>query len=111
MRIPSQFQIINRWYSVVDQTPSSHTKDDPCFGECDSNIGRIYLNGPEIPDRISLEQTFLHELIHACLDAIGKSKLSKDEDFVDALAAVLHQYMITNVGEFDDKHHADDIPF
>lgn len=40
------------------------------------------------------KQTFYHELVHAILYSMGKA-MPHDEEFVDAFAVFLHQYLET----------------
>ena len=40
------------------------------------------------------KQTFCHELVHAILNSMGKP-MPHDEEFVDAFAVFLHQYLET----------------
>ena len=44
-----------------------------------------------------LEQTFIHEATHACLDILQYEKLSSDEDFVDRFSNALHQMIVTGI--------------
>ena len=109
MRIPTRFTIINRDYKVVDTPPN---KEDPPFGQTFFDEAKIELNKVKCgKDRNILEHTFLHELIHVLLNALGHEKLNDDEAFVDSLAAVLHQYMKTHAGDFDDEYLYSDIPY
>lgn len=43
----------------------------------------------------SMEQTYLHELIHAILDHLSYEHLSNDEKFVDTFSKALHQTLKT----------------
>ena len=49
-----------------------------------------------------LEHTFFHELAHCLLEGTTKPKLTNNEEFVDSLGAMIHQYIQTQKGEF--KH-------
>jgi Zn-dependent peptidase ImmA (M78 family) len=40
--------------------------------------------------------SFLHECVHAWLDQLGREDLSKDETFVDTLAGLVHQMLVTS---------------
>ena len=46
-----------------------------------------------------LHHTYLHEVTHAILDAMGKEDLSKDEEFVDMFSGLLHQVLTTGRDE------------
>lgn len=41
-----------------------------------------------------LEQTFIHELTHCCLDHAGFDKESENEALVNALSQILHHAML-----------------
>jgi len=45
--------------------------------------------------QLQIEQTFIHEAIHACLELLGYTDLNADEKLVDNLAALLHQMLST----------------
>lgn len=49
----------------------------------------------------TLESTFYHELAHCLLTGTTKPKLSDNEEFVDSLGCMLHQYMQTKKGEYE----------
>ena len=38
------------------------------------------------------EATFYHELVHAMLEMIGRDDLNQDEQFVDNMGNLLHQF-------------------
>jgi hypothetical protein len=41
------------------------------------------------------EHTFLHELTHFILNAMGESELRGNEKFVDVFSGLLHQALVT----------------
>lgn len=45
--------------------------------------------------QLQIEQTFFHELVHACLELAGYSDLSADERLVDTFASLIHQALVT----------------
>lgn len=49
----------------------------------------------------SLEHTFLHELLHMCIELTEQRQLNDNEKFIDTLAGLLHQAITTM--EYDDK--------
>ncbi len=42
-----------------------------------------------------IDQTFLHELVHHILEAMGEDESRSNEKFVDVFASLLHQFEIT----------------
>jgi len=56
----------------------------------------IQTHSPEFPrTQEDDEQTFLHELTHHILHAMGETKLNDNEKFVDMFAGFLHQALTT----------------
>lgn len=45
--------------------------------------------------QLQIEQTFLHELTHACFDLLGYTNLSEDEKLVDSFGSLIHQALTT----------------
>jgi hypothetical protein len=60
-------------------------------GQWDARRDEITLI-PDLPKDLAY-QSFLHEFVHASLDALGKDDLSTDEAFVDGLAGLVHQML------------------
>ena len=95
--IPKSFTLINRAYSVGSYV-KGHADELKRNGDCDKETAKIRLDNSV--DKECLEHTFYHELVHALLWASTKPKLSTNEDFVDSLGALLHQYEQTKKGEY-----------
>lgn len=51
-------------------------------------------------DRETLEHTFFHELAHCLLMGTTKPKLTNNEEFVDSLGCMIHQFFQTKKGEY-----------
>lgn len=69
------------------------------LGEYSKGIGCVDLALNALSEKIpysSKERTFFHELVHAMLYHIGERDLSSNEQFVDALSGVMHQYVSEN---------------
>jgi hypothetical protein len=67
-------------------------------GDCCKEKAQIRLFLDERASEDLTTHTFFHELVHALLYATTKPELSSDEEFVDSLGAVLHQYEQTKKG-------------
>lgn len=67
-------------------------QDGETVGICSFERSEILLKQRDLDDQ--LQQTLLHEYVHAALEAMH-SKLYEDEDFVDVLAGLLHQILVT----------------
>ena len=105
MLIPDSFHLGSHIVKVVKDVP---LKD--AWGEWDSEKKTIRLRKAASKNPQSFYvHTFLHEVVHAMLDTIGKHELSKDESFVDALSEVLAQVISTSEGGFG-KQSAQIIP-
>lgn len=87
VRIPKRFHL--HGYTVnVEVLAGKDWPDPDAHGLYEPDLQRIRLRkaGTEL-----LQHTFLHELTHAVLTAMGRRKLNEDEEFVDAFSALLHQ--------------------
>lgn len=63
--------------------------DSTHFGQIDFVKGKIYVNS-ELSEDAKME-TIVHEVTHGILVYIGRSDLSNDEQFVQALGNVIYQ--------------------
>lgn len=90
MKIPPRVTIGGQQVDVL----FVHHINDNLLGVCCLasgyiNIAETFHNGEKQQSRSSMENTFIHELLHCCLDSIGRSDLSNDETFVNSLASIL----------------------
>ena len=92
--IPKHFQLINRKYIVCTMPEEIAEKN---HGDCSREMAVIRLAKGKAEE--STQHTFYHELAHALLWASTKPKLSDNEEFVDSLGALLHQFEQTRKGE------------
>lgn len=94
--IPKTFRQRNRNVVVKPMTQqlSDELKRHGDF-DTESYVIRLAPNGRE-----TLEHTFFHELAHCLLMGTTKPKLTNNEQFVDSLGAMIHQYMQTQKGEY-----------
>lgn len=100
MIIPKKFKVAGRDYLVKLISAKEMNKlagDDMTLGYCLYDPPRLYLNKDFHKTREWLEQTFLHELIHALKSARGERE--HDEIEIDGLASLLHQYFKTAQGD------------
>lgn len=101
LKIPCAFRLLGHQWRVE----WSHVllDEEDLQGSCSYRKHVITLqannNGHWRPSS-SLEQTFLHELVHAVLYAAGQHDLRRDEEAVDLIAGLLHQALVTM--EYDD---------
>lgn len=93
MNIPSSFSLLGLRYTVA-VIPDAEWKFDPnTVGWWDNDAGRVSIR--ETSAQL-MEHTFLHEVVHGCLSAMGRTALNDDECFVDLLAGLLHQAFKTS---------------
>ncbi len=97
--IPKSFTLINRTYDVIAMTPHMGDVAD-AMGAHNRDTGLVFLSTEHGVSKESLEHTFFHELAHAFFEAAGWPKMSADEDCVDLMGSLLHQYAQTSKGEF-----------
>ena len=84
MEIPKKFELGGIEWHVQTLLPPDNN-----MASCNQEIGVIHVK--KQPNRSTMEQAFVHELVHAILYGIGKN--THDEEYVDAFAHLLYQYM------------------
>jgi hypothetical protein len=86
MRIPSSFRLMGHTIKVK-AIPAEKWKHKDCIGlyNYEKQLIELKDGGETMPGH-----TFLHEVMHACLSAMGH-KLNSNEAFVDQLSGLLHQ--------------------
>ena len=99
IQIPKSFSLLGKTWSVaLDTTLMQKAR----WGECiavTSSINIYPENGEIEVNREQVEETFLHELVHALLDAASRHDLSDDEPLVESLAGLLMQFLKTQEGD------------
>jgi hypothetical protein len=87
-----------KWTVYLVSPKSKHlgSKDECLYGKCDYERCRIYIN--RTLDAALLEDTLLHELLHAILFVSGGEKVygcdgEKDEVLVTAVTPILHRLL------------------
>ena len=102
LHIPASFWLYGQKIHVSMETDLIEEED--CVGEAlyRKNMIRLQCNSPSVNRPGShIEATFLHELIHMILYALGEDDLRKNEKLVDGMARLLHQAFITMEGAAD----------
>lgn len=92
--IPKSFQLLGyKWRVRMVVGLKEVSSGDKLDGYCDFQKHLVFVEAGLPP----AEQwhTFLHELLHASLEAIGRPELSASEGFVDALSGALAQALPT----------------
>lgn len=97
MKIPARFNLGSHIVAVQQNVPLKEA-----WGEWNNERKMIRLRKPSKnnPDSFYY-QTFMHELVHAVLDTMGREELSRDESFVDGLSETLTQVILT--AEYEPK--------
>lgn len=97
LRIPTEFNILGKTIKV-------EFKDDYCsganiYGQANHPENTIYLT-TRLQSRIialeNVEHTYLHEVVHHILQAMGETELNNSEKFVDLFSGILHQVLTTS---------------
>ena len=99
MRIPKEFKLFNQTIKIVFKRNLIDTKH--AFGLWDYNKSTIYLQPStrkHILTKQQIENTLIHEALHAALNMMGETKLSDNEAFVHTLSSLIQQLIeqITN---------------
>ena len=115
MIIPELVRVGSVFYEVKTQETPIVMNGVQCLGYCDYYNHTIMLD-LSMQDDQTLEQTFLHELVHAMmferkinLEAMGLTNLQMEE-VVDNLGIALHQVLLDNADialtpeEYDAKY-------
>ena len=95
MIIPAKFKLFNQTIKVVYKRDLIDKQN--AFGLWVYNRNTIYLQQStrkHILTSEQIEQTFIHEATHACLDLMGEHKLSENEKFVSTFSNLIHQFII-----------------
>ena len=95
MNIPTSFRVAHRTWRVRFKRMNHN------HGKTDFNRGVITIDAGLRGNRELLEHTWLHELLHACAGTMGWQRVNRDEDRIDALAALLVQALNTSSGVID----------
>lgn len=99
MKIPKKFNLGSH---VVHVHKNVQLKE--AWGEWNNERKVIRLRKPSKNNPTTFYyQTFLHEIVHAVLDTMGREELSRDESFVDGLSEALTQVFTTAEYDEDSK--------
>lgn len=99
MKIPKRFNLLNRTWRVKIVDEVHDTGGRTLLGKCLQDEGILLLSKKENPNRVCLEHTFCHELMHVLWLAFGIDVEDHDEGKIDAQAAMLHQALNSFRGE------------
>ena len=89
MKIPRQFKLLGHVYKVTVVPKTEWAMEDAVAFLDDTNRQICILK----TSKQMQEHSYLHEAVHAILNAMGRDKLSKDEAFVDTFSGMLHQVL------------------
>lgn len=97
MVIPKNFTIFGQQFTV-EFDPELHNRED-YVGQHRPRQNKIVLSpaGPNMPVT-RMEETFIHEIVHAVLSLLSEEELDGKEKFVDTFALALHQVIKTAEG-------------
>ena len=107
MKIPKRFKLLG--HTIEVSTSNEQYYEKKTYGSCSFEGKWIKLVNPSEHHPItqgSLEQTFLHELVHLCLYHTEQNKLGDNEAFVDLMSALIHQALTTMEYKEDHKEES-----
>lgn len=88
MKIPKKFRVGGQLIEVETPEKIEDSKlGDVCVARGTLRIAQNFDGDKQ--SESSKENTFVHELLHAILDTMGKGELSRDETFVSTFAGFL----------------------
>ena len=91
--IPKTFYLLgHEWKVEIVPKETWHHGDDVGF----SDTGSCRIEILQSPQYDYMEHTYFHELVHAALDYMGEDKLYRNETFIDLLAGLIHQALVTS---------------
>ena len=101
--IPKTVQLFGETIEVRWEKNLVSNQDDVGQAHYRTNMILLQPSTDALPrPRSSIEVTYLHELLHFIMNQIAHSDEEKNsEDFIDLLAGVLHQVLITAEGELE----------
>ena len=98
-RIPKQFKLYGRTIKVVFVSKMIHDRDAVGLAVYRENKIKLQKSTTSRPILCAqLEQAFCHEMSHFIFECVGTPKTpapNDDEDYVDAVASLLHQALTT----------------
>ena len=100
IKYPSRFKIFGINWKIIDGT--DYLENKGLYGECSytEKLIRIAIKAHGIERHSDdIQQTILHEIMHAILHSMNEDELSKNEKFVDIFASIFHQIITTNEPE------------
>ncbi len=101
MRIPKRFKLLGHTYDVSFEAGMHFNEGRHACSSFEGKWVKLMKHDENYPvSETSIEQSFLHELVHQCLYYTEQQELNKNEGFVDCLAGLLHQAFTT--AEYDD---------
>lgn len=94
--IPSSFYLFGQKITVEFVDTLIDNEDSTGLSVYRKNVIQLQRNNQGVTrPQTQIESTFFHELMHYVFFMLGKDDLRKDEEFVDTVARLVHQAMIT----------------
>ena len=97
IKIPVRYTVGGQDMEVEIVSPDSPIGNR--LGLCKISSGKVYIASNQT--ETSMQNTFIHELIHTILDTVGRPELSSDESLVCSVAGVVLEALRSM--EFDDN--------
>ena len=98
--IPKEFNLCG--ITITTEVADGLVDEHKVIG-CASYTTQSILIDTKAAPKETLEQSFVHELVHWILFIMNREELRNDEVFVDIFAHLMYQYMKTARGELTEK--------
>lgn len=96
IKIPKEFTLFSQ--NIIVEFNNQRCSDSSALGITRDCVNKILLatasDNDELPND-TIEQTFLHEVVHQILYKMSEYDIAKNEKFVDLFSKLLHQFMKT----------------
>lgn len=103
IKIPVRYTVGGQDMEVEIVSPDSPIGDQ--LGLCKISSGKVYIASNQT--ETSMQNTFIHELIHTILDTVGRPELSSDESLVCSVAGVVLEALRSMEFDDNDKYNKD----
>ena len=95
MKIPKEFNLFGHVIKVEYDKDLANKHQTVGFAVYRENKIQLQAESKHITQKTDVEQAFLHEAVHLILNQMGENELRDNEKFVDVLASLLHQMLVT----------------
>lgn len=95
LKIPKTVTMMGHTITIKRRRTLVKRKKALGLAHFDANLIELQTPIRGVYDETGIEHALIHELIHFALHYLGHEELNEDEKFVDTLAALIHQALVT----------------